>query len=223
MRRLHLLFAAKLFLLAAIALPLDATADEITCGPLMGSWVGPWDYNDPMARVPTGDAPQTRIKLVENTHFRPEHESLTMRDQRDLAADIIYTLRVFPNHPRALNAMSRLETRHHGTIPGKRVPWETADCFFDRAIRFRPEDPMVRQVQGIHLHSRKNYVAARDAFLASKALGGSSAQLDYNLGLTYFALGQYEAARQQAKIAAAQGFPLTGLSDLLRKAGQWHD
>lgn len=200
-----------------------AYADEMTCGPLTGTWVGPWDYYDPANRVPTGDAPQTRIKLVENVHFKAAHANLSMPNQHMLAGDIIYTLRAIPNHPGALHAVSRLEARHKGNLPGKKLNWETADCFFDRAIRFRPDDAMVRQVYGIHLHSLKKYSDARDQFLKAKELGEPSAQLEYNLGLTYFELGDIEQAKVQAKLAFSLNFPLQGLKNKLQRAGHWNE
>jgi len=199
-------------------------ADEITCGPLIGAWVGPWDYNDPANRVPTGDAPQTRIKLVENVHFKAEHANLTKKDRYQMQSDIIYTLRAIPNHPRALLAVSKLEDQHKGKLPFQlNQHWETADCFFDRAIRFRPDDAMVRQVFGIHLHSHKRYKEAVEQFEKAKELGDATTQLEYNLGLAYFELREYDKAMEQAKIAYSQNFPLVGLKNMLVKAGKWKE
>ena len=54
---------------------------------------GPFDY-----RTATKD----KLKLVESYHFTPKVESLIGGQSGTLGADIDYTLRAFPNHPRAL-------------------------------------------------------------------------------------------------------------------------
>src|SRR5262245_56299958 len=44
------------------------------------------------------------IRLVENAHFTPDVEMLNRGKSSTVGGDLAYTLRVFPNHPRALKA-----------------------------------------------------------------------------------------------------------------------
>ncbi len=185
-------------------------------------YVGPWDYNDPGIRVPTGDAPQTRLKLVENAHFRPHlEERLAVKDKVRLYGDIAYTLRVIPNHYRALDAVSRLERQLNGKLPNVQgqPPKNTADCWFDLAMRFRPNDGMVRYVFGIHNHALKRLDVAESAYLEAIRLGVTSPQVNYNLGLLYVDMKQFEKAREQARTAYGAGIQLPGLRERLTEAG----
>jgi tetratricopeptide (TPR) repeat protein len=215
-------FAAAVLLLSpAPALSQTTFLGEEVCGSLnQGSGVGPWDYNDPEMRVPTGDAPQTRLKLVENVHFKPEFERLAVANKAQLYSEFVYTLRVIPNHYRALDAVSRLE-RQTGKLPGTngRHP-NTADCWFDRAMRFRPRDGMVYYVFGIHNHALKRYEMAETAYLSALQFGVTTPQLNYNLGLLYTDMKQFDKAFEQAKIAYAGGIQLPALRERLTAAGK---
>lgn len=196
-------------------------ADEVRCGSLTGG-IGPWDYNDPGNRVPTGDAPQTRIKLVENVHFKQNAESLNYKDKNLLVGDITYTLNIFPNHPRALLALSKLEQREGGKLPyHENNVGRTVDCYFDRAIRFRPDDGMVRMIHAMHFQSRKRYGEALEAYKLAEDLGMNTAVFHYNLGLLLFDLKNYEGAYERARKAYDGGFPLPGLKNKLQGVGRW--
>jgi len=195
---------------------------EEVCGSVtQGSGVGPWDYNDPQMRVPTGDAPQTRLKLVENTHFKPEVERLAVPNKQQLYGDIAYTLRVIPNHFRALDSVSRLERQSGGKLPGSNgKPPNTADCWFDRAMRFKPRDGMVYYVFGIHNHALKRYEMAETAYLSAQQFGVTTPQLNYNLGLLYTDMKQFDKAFEQAKIAYGGGIQFPALRERLNAAGK---
>jgi tetratricopeptide (TPR) repeat protein len=53
------------------------------------------------------------------------------------------------------------------------------------------------------------------------ALDERDANIQYNLGLAYFDVGQYEKALKSAHRAYAAGFPLPGLREKLKRAGKW--
>jgi hypothetical protein len=57
---------------------------------------------------------------------------------------------------------------------------------------------------------------------ADDATGGTSAEVQYNLGLINLELGNTEGARANARTAYALGYPLPGLKNLLRKKGEWN-
>ena len=173
---------------------------------------GPFDY-----RTTTKD----KLTLVETYHFTPKVESLISGQMSSIGGDIDYTLRAFPNHPRALLAASKLARREKTPRPpGLRY---TVDCWFQRAIAFRPEDAQVRLVYGIELLKDGKRKAAIEQLGVAEELAGSNANVHYNLGLAYFDLGDYDKSLAYAHTAYKMGFPLPGLRDKLKKAGKWQD
>lgn len=184
---------------------------ENACGSLQNS-VGPFDYRNPANAGNKQD--------VETNHFNSSVESLRGgMTSVHVGADIDFVLRVFPNHPRALWAMSRLSLRDKQPRPqGARY---TIDCYFDRAIRFQPEDGTVRLVYGLHLIKAGNPASAIRHLELARQFGEGNANLHYNLGLAYFELGDYDRALLEARRAYELGFPLSGLRDKLQAAGRW--
>lgn len=203
------------FIIVPAFAALFATADVARandCGSLENSF-GPFDYRG---------APEAQRRLVEDYHFNGDVEGLK-RGMTDvnIAHDIDYTLRVFPNHPRALWAMARLAAREKSEQPrGARY---TIECYFDRALRFRSDDAHVRMVYGLHLVNLQNKTAAVEQLDKAIQLGDGDATLHYNVGLAYFDLKDYDRALAQARRAYGLGFPLPGLRDKLKRAGRWED
>ena len=206
-------------------------AGELDCGVLQ-NWqdFGPYDYRDPFNLVPTGADPMGRLKRVENSHFQPELKAFTITGIRlkqasveHVTANFAYTLRVFPNHPEALHLMSRLERLAGGKLPQVGItpftPRISADCFFDRALRFRPEDAQVHYMLAIHLHDRGRLGQAKESFLMAEGLGLSTPNFLYNFGLLLTDLKEWEAARDYARKAYAGGYALDGLRRRLTAAG----
>lgn len=179
------------------------------CGPLENAF-GPFDYR-------TVDS-KTRL-LVERVHFTPKVEALRGGQTGYIAGDLDYTLRAMPNHPRALMAMARLAERDRTPHPaGATYP---AECYFDRAVRFKPDDPMPRVLYGIYLAKAKRREEAQLQLEAAATTGSGDAQIAYNLGIGYLELGDFAKARDYAKKAAAMGIPFPGLRERLKRAGQW--
>lgn len=216
-----------LFLWLCCLWPSNTVADEITCGDLDNSdWgnVGPWDYYDRSSWVPTGDAPQTRIKLVENVHFKKQWEFFRPgTPSAKVAGEVGYTLRLFPNHPKALWTMSRLE-RERGPLrryhSAPHIPQLDMDCYFDRAIRFRPKQSGTWMIYGMHLHASKRLKDAREAYENAENLGETSAQFHYNFGLLLVDLGDLDRAEMHAKQAYANGYQFQGLKERLKQRGR---
>lgn len=110
------------------------------CGPLNKA---PWDYRKD----------KQFYKIVEDNHFTPQVESL-MRGQSGslVAPDIDYTLTVFPNHHRALLAATRLAERDQSQLRNQ-LP-RPIECYYERALRFRADDVVVRMLYAQFLYKR---------------------------------------------------------------------
>jgi hypothetical protein len=217
---------AGVILALILAASTAAKADEFECGPLKNfNDFGPFDYREPENRVATGADPMGRIKRVENVHFQDDMKALNLKRYsiEQLAGEFTYTLRVFPNHPDALHAMSRLEKVAGGKLPqtpaNVLTPRISADCFFDRAIRFRPDDAQVRFLYATHLHDRGRLKEARTSYAEAERLGLDTANFNYNYGLLLSDLKEWSAARDYARKAYASGFPLEGQRRRLANAG----
>lgn len=189
-----------------------AYAQHEECGALANHY-GPWDYRT---------APKDSLRIVEGAHFTRDVETLRRGStSQKIGADISYTLRVFPNHHRALVAMAKLARREGKPTPaGSQY---SIQCWFDRAIRYQPNDPQVRVIYAIELLRDKKQDDAIKQLEIAREFAGDSANIHYNLGLAHFDLRDYDRSREHAKKAYSLGFPLPGLRDKLQKAGQWHD
>lgn len=201
---------------ACVALALALVAGRSlafeACGELKNPF-GPFDY-----RVAT---PEDK-EVVERRHFTPRVEHLVQgQTVTHPGGDLEYTLRAFPNHPRALFAMVRLGEKENRDKPiGS--PY-TISCWFDRAIRFTPNDGSVRLVFGIYLSRKGRPGEAVEQLQAALKLGGDPANVHYNLGLAYLDLKDYEKSLEHAHTAYELGFPLAGLRNKLKEVGKWRD
>lgn len=185
-------------------------AGELECGSLENAY-GPFDYRD--------KTKGSELHLVEIAHFTQDVRSL----RRGASAvspinDLNYTLRAFPNHWGALDAVSRFELRG-----GNFLNFYSVDCYFDRAIRFAPDDANVRLLYGVYLMRRKRNDEARDQLEQAEKLAPESIDVAYNLGLLYLRLGERAKAMEKARVAYERGYPLPGLREALQKAGAWSE
>lgn len=192
-----------------------------TCGPLVVMFKhGPFDYRNP--------PPQAIIENVEQNHFNG-HFAAMQRGKDEyfgpgggwVAAGFHYTLHAFPNHHRALKAMDDYSRKKSFVErpPGAGLPVE---CYFERAIRFRPEDVVVRFLYANYLEARKRQRDAdRElALIVDDAL--ARPQLAYNIGLIYAKRGDFDKAREFARVAYRGGFSLPGLRGILSQQGYWN-
>ena len=161
---------------------------------------------------------------VEDYHFTPDVETLRKGNTATLVgADLDYTLRAIPNNPRALLSVSRYAKKMKmDRAQGLRF---TAECYFERAIRFVPNDPMPRVLYASYLQDRKRTAEARTQLDEAEKVRGeqSNADFDYNLGLLYFEVGAYDRSLVAAKRAYALGAPLPALKSKLKAAGKWQE
>ena len=199
----------SLFLVAVLAVAQPAAADEATCGSLKYMH-GPYDYRtSAWAR-----------SWAERYHFTPDVEQLKRgASSVSIGKDLNFVLLAIPNHYRALAALVNFRFKTKKDPPSGAT--YSVDCYFDRAIRFRPDDGAVRAVFGVYLmRVGKTADAVTQLEMAAK-LGENTSNLHYNIGLAYFELGDYDKALEHAKKAYEAGFTLPGLRDKLRKVGKW--
>jgi len=187
------------------------------------------DLNNNYLGRPTDyrSALQEQLNLVEGRHFRIQHEQLmkgstkysTGETSGGLMGDFDYTLRVFPNHHLALQDIDRLGSLLKTEMPSGAS--YTLECYFKRAVVFVPDDGVVRLLYGLYLNRRGKSKEALEQLRAAEENAPDDRNVQYNLGLAYFQLKEYEQARKYAKQAYERGFPLPGLRQMLIKAGKW--
>jgi len=192
-------------------------------------WVGS-DFNGaPCTGKPTGYGPfdylqraflQEKLSIVERFHFTPEVENLVRGKSGYIWGDLDYTLRAWPNHHRALNAMIRFQEHLDKTeirrLKASEVP--PVECYLQRAIAFSPRDATSRMLFAIFLHRKGQMAKARKVYEGAIQLAPQDLQLQYNYGLLLVDLGELERAREVAKLVYAQDFPLPGLRRKLKSA-----
>ncbi|MBL8379809.1 MAG: ABC transporter permease [Burkholderiales bacterium] len=172
---------------------------------------GPYDYRHDKDKLP----------IVENAHFTPQVEGLIKGITAPLGGDISYTLERFPNHTRALVSMMRLAEREKKSKPTG--SGRTIDCYFERAVRFRPDDGMVRMIFATFLGKKGDRKGALEQLKVAEASGIASPVFQYNLGLAYFEVGEFDKALASAHRAYLGGFNLPGLKGKLTAAGKWRE
>jgi tetratricopeptide (TPR) repeat protein len=206
--------AALLLLFMALVMP--AIAATLAAGPDCDAYV---------PRKPGGDytsaVDREGLAVVEQYHFTPGVEALANGVSGPLGGDIGYTLDHFPNHHRALAAMTRLALRDKNRKPNG--AHYTIDCYFERAVNFRPKDVKVRSLFGSYLLALGQTGAALDQLEQAATLEPENPTAHYNLGLLFFKTKQYDKARASAEKAYGMGFPLPGLKNKLVAAGQWRE
>jgi len=204
------------FIIIIFLIP-DQLLAENYCGDisLRGHRYGPYDYSN-------ADHRKHKLPVVEGAHFLKHTEQLIASEAytvRNIGADLAYTLRSFPNHVPALSAISKLAIRDKTTKP--QGSSHSVLCFFERAIRFKPDDANVRSIFGGHLLKIGEFDLALEQLNIAVELNPNNPTFHYNLGLLYFDKKNYDQAKKHANKAYSQGFPLPGLMNKLKSAGKW--
>jgi len=199
--------AGALLLVAAFA---AQAQDAQTCGTLANNY-GPFDYRT---------AHPQQKNIVESVHFTPPIENLT-KGGRDnpFGDDLAYTLRVFPNHHRALISLQRLADREKTDSPSNARL--SVACYFERAIRFTPNDQIVRMLFAGYLIKKANIPEATQQLDEAIRLAGDNPFTHFNVGLVFLDMKNYDRALVQAHRAAELGLPRTELKERLAAVGKW--
>jgi tetratricopeptide (TPR) repeat protein len=178
------------------------------CGPLENGF-GPFDYRT---------VKESDRKIVEQHHFTPPVESLQAGASGPIAGDLDYTLRAMPNHHRALAALTRLAQRERTErLRGTRWPVE---CYFERAIRFAPDDGRTHAAFGAYLHATGRKEEGLRAIEYGSALQPDDPLIAYNFGLLLIDAGFPDRALEQAKKAYGGGIQLPGLRRKIEASGR---
>lgn len=199
-------------LIVALVL-LQGAAQAASDCPAFNNTVSGGDY--------TNAEDRQKLDVVERFHFTPQVERLERGQSGYLVDDIGYTLDHFANHHRALTSLSRLALREKSPRP-KGAKY-SIECYFHRAIRFRPDDSRVRAIFGGYLLALGQEEAALVQIEEAARLQPNNATNQYNLGLLYLRRKNFDKAREAAKLAYELGIPLPGLRNKLVAAGQWKD
>jgi hypothetical protein len=202
-----------LFALAALILAGPACAAHNFCGELRNAF-GPFDYRQRASHP-------GELDIVERVHFTPDVENGIKGNTGSIGADLNYTLRAWPNHHRALSALYLIAQRTHAVeLPGGKYPVE---CWFDRAIRFAPDDGAVHAIYANFLYGAGKPDQANHQLEVALSLEPDNPVINYNAGLAYVKMKKYDQALACARKAYALGVPMPGLKKKLVEAGKWSD
>lgn len=205
------------FAILLFANPASAQNPLTECGSLDNAY-GPFDYRDPSHNVKQPGEATSKRSLVEGAHFTPEVENLIRgKSAFGPLPDLDYTLRVFPNHHRALASIANYHLKLKKTIMGR----YSINCWFERAIRFRSDDGTVRIIYAIYLARVRKTELALEQYKAALSLQPNSAEAHYNVGLLYTNMKNYDLAYDHAVRAYELGHPLPGLRNRLKRSGAW--
>lgn len=207
---MKIIYGITVLIISAVSTNLHATP---FCGELTNAY-GPFDYTD-------SNDKKHKLPVVEQHHFNSNVEKLISGQTGYLGGDLDYTLRAFPNHHRALVAIAKLALREKTRKP--RGAQYSAECYFDRAIRFKPNDGAVRTIYSNHLMKLGKPDEALVQLKEAVNFQPENPNINYNLGLFYEQRKDYEQAKIYAKKAYELGFPLPGLKNKLMEAGKWED
>ncbi len=195
----------------ALALLASSAAWAQACGELANHY-GPFDYRTER---------NGKLQIVEHFHFDAGVEALIKGESSYLGDDLNYVLMASPNHHRALLAMLRYSERTKSDPPPNMK--YTVDCFFDRAMRFQPDDTVVREMYAKFLTDKGRFSDARKELQAAEHYAADNGISHYNIGLLYFDLKDYDNALAQFWAADRLGYARPELKQMLQDAGKWRD
>lgn len=197
-------------LLPAMLLLAAATAGaKPYCGELANA-IGPFDYREP---------PPDALYLVEMAHYTEEVAAGVKGNTGSIGGDLDYTLRAFPNHVKALTTMATVAARTKvNQLPGTRY---AVECYFERAVRFKPDDGVAWGAYGKYLYGAGQAERAMPLLKKAYDIAPDNPSVNYNLGIAYFRAKQYDLAVKHAKVAYQHDFPFDGLRNMLVGARKW--
>jgi tetratricopeptide (TPR) repeat protein len=192
--------------------PAMAQVSPALCGPIViPGMYGPWDYRTDRAKLP----------IIEGAHFTPAVESLLKGSSgKTASADLDYTISHVPNHHRALVSIMRLGEGLGQR--GDRMPL-TTECYFERAIRWRHDDVIVRMLYAQFLHKARRADDAQRQLEVATRLAGENELTHQNIGLVYLEIGDLDKALAQAWRVRSINPQMQLLQSKLEKAGRWRE
>lgn len=212
MRRELILAVALCGAMASAAHARGSKAEEAPspCGPLVSpdpQRITPMDYR----------LESPRLAMVETYHFTRNVEFLVKPIFQNFGSSIAYTLHGYPNHIRALATLVRLGEREKTNKPAGAD--YTIDCYFDRALRFTPDDHVVRMLYADYLGKKGR---REDAVRMADVVDTQAADdplTRRNLGLLYLELAEPQKASAQLGKADPQDLAMVALRQALERRG----
>jgi len=181
---------------------------------------GPYDYRNSEHR-------RKKLPIVEHYHFTSDVQKLVKGKSGSIVGDLAYTLRAFPNHYKALKALSYYQVLSNtGLSRYQKSPVNPpVECYFQRAMYFVPDDATVKMLYASYLKKIKKYKLA-DKFY-QKSIEEASEKLKpkfrYIYGLFLLKQKRYKEAKEQAKLIYRNGFPNERLKQKLITVGVWKE
>jgi len=181
-----------------------------------GQGYGPFDYLE-RGRF------KNELQLVEMAHFTSGIENLSNGNEGgSIEGNLNYTLRAWPNHPRALLSVIRLQLNINKKL--SKGPLETPpECYLQRAIYFSPDDTSSYSLYGYYLKQLGRLEDAAKYYEKAVKLSPKDAKIAYSFSLLLIDLKRYEEAVKYAKIAYSNPRAPQKLKQLLKSQGVWAD
>lgn len=217
-----LLSVAMIFSLARAAIAADWVGKTLDGKPCTGGaeGFGPYDYFDVDEET---DPLYGKGRYWEANKVHTDRARLLLDRPRPMSqgdfqlamSNLDYTLRAFPNDPRALQYMVEIDHVLRNSQRRLASEYPPPECYFERAIHFRPEQPHIPLLYGIYLNKRD--LPEREILQYEQALrlNNEFAEAHYNLGLALAKLRRFDDALPHASKAYQLGFPLQGLRRIL--------
>ena len=182
------------------------------CGPIaVPLHYGPYDYRTERAR----------LMIVDAGHFTARVEALVSGQTGPLEGDLNYTLKASPNHHRALLSLLRYSARPKNKVAAG-FDWPL-ECYFERALRFRKDDVVARLIYAQFLAQNKRTPEAILQLNSALAFGAENAFTQFNAGMIFFDLGEFDRALSLAHRTKAMGLMKPELEDRLKQASRWRE
>jgi len=99
----------------------------------------------------------------------------------------------------------------------------TVECWFERAVLWRPDDSIVRMIYSTYLNGKGRGAEALKQLETASVYAKDNPFTHYNIGLHYFDMKNYERALMQAHKALTLEFNRTELRDKLQSVGKWRE
>ena len=212
----HILVAGAASILSVSAFGQGISASE--CG-VLDNPLGPFDYRKARYMSKRGVVTDRLLRDVEINHFRIEIENLTRAGTSTFGGDLNYVLTMYPNHHRALATMARLGKKQ-GTDKPTGAPF-VVECYFERALRFLPDDHIARGLYANFLIEANRSAEAEKQLDRAAYDAKNIAIAQHNVGLLYLRNGNVDKALHQAHVAQSLGFDISRLQRLLEEKGAW--
>lgn len=171
---------------------------------------GPFDYTSAARRA-------HQLPIVEEYHFTKEVQGLIKGKSGTLLSDIDYTLGAFPNHHKALNALTYFTLL---SKPGTDII-TPLECYFQKAINFAPKDTITYMLYASYLKKTKHYEEADKIYNKAIKVAPTDLPIRYSYGLFLLSLKKYAEAQEQAEVVYEKDYPKQKLKQKLMASGHW--